>query len=194
MNEALSGSKNRKAQIKILKDFLKKDIITKWVLQSFDDNLTPATNEAVNKCIDVLFQFIESRILDFKGMYRIIETHRQFMTDSQYLTLINLSERIVRDFLKIEELESKERYYQQETEFILLQGYILNERYIISFPDNPDCEDEEWVISEFRTGKNNIIRPVNGFKIKKNGEPYAKAQYISLGRHDESFMLTRVSF
>lgn len=192
MNEGLNSSNNRKAEIKIRKDFLTRENISQWMMRSYDDVSNPATIEAINKCIDVLFQFINTKNLDFAGMHNIFEAHRQFMTDSEYLTFINNSERIVRDFLRMEELESKERYYSLETEFILNKGFVLNERYIISFPDSPELPDEEWVISEFATGRNNVIRPVHGFKIKNNGDPYARAQYISMPR-DNNYTITRVN-
>ncbi|GAB6119596.1 hypothetical protein [Dysgonomonas termitidis] len=191
MNEGSDQSRRRIAEIKNLREFLTKESVTKWMMRPFENNLNPGTAGAIGKCIDTLFRSIGSRILDFEGMYKIFGEQRQSMSGSEYLTFIHSSEEIIRDFLKIEELESKERYYKLETEFIRKQGYVLNERYVIRFPENPGSPDEEWVVSEFRTGRDNRIRPVHGFKIKKNGEPYARAQYIYLGS-DDNCTLTRI--
>ncbi|MDR1715399.1 MAG: hypothetical protein LBS20_06105 [Prevotella sp.] len=191
MNEGSDQSGRRIAEIKNLREFLTKASVTKWMMRSFENSLNPDTAGAIGKCIDALFSTIDSGILDFEGMYRIFGEQGRFMSGSEYLTFIHSSEEIIRDFLKIEELESKERYYKLEMEFIREQGYALNERYIISFPENPGRPDEEWVVSEFRTGRNNRIRPVHGFKIKKNGEPYARAQYIYLGSDDNCTLTKR---
>lgn len=190
MNEGLNRSNNRKAEIKHLREFLTKESITRWIKSSFGGNLRPEKIEEIGFSIDVMLQAINSRSFDFSVIDKTYEAHRPYMSGSELLTFKQLSERIVRDYLKIEELESYERYYQQETEFIKEQGYALNERYIISFPDNPSRQAEEWVISEFATGRNNSIRPVNGFKIKKDGNSYARAQYISMGR-DENYTITK---
>lgn len=191
MNDALNQSNRRQAEIRRLTESLKIENVTRCFFNRYKGNTSPVLIKAINDCIDTLCLFLNNKVLDFAGMLWLFEPHQALLTEGDYLTLLTLTEEVIQEFLRVEQLRSKERIYEIETAYIASQGYELDQRYIISFPENPNKPDEEWFVTEFGIYGNNTIRPRNGCKIKKNGEPYAQACYISLP-HDENIIITKV--
>lgn len=190
MNENQDNSRMRIAEIKMLHERIDTQIVAKWLSRQFEKCEDKDKLKALEVCIEALNKDISDKTFDLCGFYKILNQNRGFFTAKERICLIQEAETIIRDAIKIEELTSKERVFEAETKYIAEQGYILNERYLISYPNHPEIQPEERVITEFRIYGAGEIHPVHGCKIKKDGTPYAKAQYISIKSKVE-FVITK---
>lgn len=188
MNNQLYIASRRQDDMKRLNESLERlGESVKWLYEDIVDTEIIASFES---CNSALYDDVYNHVLDLQGFYSTLETEGKILSSVQRMQLMNIAERTIGDLLKLIQLESKERIYLAEMKYIEDKGYIINERYRICFPDKTQ-PDEEWVVTEFGVGWDGSIYPVHGCKIKKNGDPYKQAQFISLNRRDD-YSLTRV--
>lgn len=180
MNDHQDNSRRRIAEIKMLRKEVDLEFVTKWLSRLFEKCVETEKLKALRVCIEALNKVTYEKVFDLGEFYKILNHNRIFFSEQEQICLIQEAESIFRKVINIEELKSSERVYEAETKYIAEQGYVLNQRYIISYPNNPEIQSEEWVVTEFRVYGNGKIHPVHGCKIKKDGTPYAKAQYISI--------------
>lgn len=190
MNVNQDNSRRRIADMKMLQESTQADTVVRLLSRQFQKNEDLDKQKALNACIEALNKDIKDKVFDLSGFYKILNDNSTFFCENEQISFIQEAESIIRGAIKIEIVKSNERVYQAETEYIAEQGYVLNERYIISLPNNPEVQSEEWVVTEFRVSEKGRINPVHGCKIKKDGSPYAKAQYISLDSRKE-FIITK---
>lgn len=190
MNDHQDNSRRRIAEIKMLKERIDPETVAKCLSRQFEKCEDLDKKKALSLCFEALNKDVTDKVFDLCEFYNILNHHRIFFSEQEQICLIEDAESIIRDAITIEELQSRERVFEAETEFIAEQGYALNERYIISYPNNPEIQSEEWVVTEFRVYRNGKIHPVHGCKIKKDDTPYAKAQYISIKSKVE-FVITK---
>lgn len=179
MNENQDNSRRRIAEIKMLSQQIDAGCVTKWLSRTFEKCEDKNKQKALKVCTDALIKDITDKAFGLCGFYKILNHNRAFFTEKEQICLIQDAETIIRDAIKIEELTSRERVFEAETRYIAGQGYVLNERYLISYPNNPEIQPEERVITEFRIYGAGEIHPVHGCKIKKDGSPYARAECIN---------------
>ncbi|MBF0648737.1 hypothetical protein IR083_07885 [Dysgonomonas sp. GY75] len=191
MNEEADRSRRRTGEIERLKQSLGEDTVAGIISGQLQEGIYPETSKAVEACINALNRDIHDKIFDLSGFYHVLNEYNSLLSPAEQISIKRSAESIIRDAIKIEDLESRERVYQAEAGYIANRGYELNRRYLISFPGNPQKQPGEWVVTEFRVYRHGEIHPVHGCRIKINGTPYAKAQYISLNA-DEKFTLTRI--
>lgn len=172
MNDAQVSSQRRQHEISMCIIMTSDENIRKWITRRHENNTCEKSLQAIKACSEILVAFIQSKATDVDKLYEQYAVHRPNMTESEYLTLVTDTEDIIRKRLAVLRDESKERVYQQETEYIAANGYKLDKKYIISFPDTPTRADETWIVTAYRVGENNRIIPDTGKKMKKDGTPY----------------------
>ncbi|WP_194205037.1 hypothetical protein [Dysgonomonas sp. GY617] len=180
MNDHQDNSRRRIAEIKVLQERIEPDTVATCLARQFQECEGLEKQKALNICIDALNHDINDKVFDLGGFYKFLNHYRILFSKGEQICLIEEAESIIRDAITIEELKSRERVFEAETKYIAEQGYVLNQRYNISYPGNPEDQSQEWVVTEFRVYGSGKIHPVHGCKIKKDGIPYAKARYISI--------------
>lgn len=188
MNNQLYMASRRRDEMKRLNESLERlGESVKWLYEDIVDTEIIASFES---CKNALYDDINNHVLDLQGFYSTLESESKTLSPSHKIQLIDTAESVIADLLRFTRLESDERKYIAEMKYIEDEGYVINERYRLSFPDKTQ-PDEDWVVTEFRVGGGGSIYPVHGCKIRKNGVPYKQAQYISTGSRDD-YSITRV--
>lgn len=175
MNEQLVNAKRRKEEMERLRESLEN--IGERIKMLYKDITDTEIIDAFESCNDALDENIYNHVLDLQDFYFSLD---EPLSPTHKIQLINIAENTVQDLLRLIQLESDERKYEAEMEYIEEQGYSVNKLYRINYSDRYR-PDEIWLITEFRVTSDGHIYPVHGCKIKNNGEPYKKAQYIPTG-------------
>jgi hypothetical protein len=191
MNEREDQSRRRNEEIKRRMTTQNEEYVNNWLLHNFKDCQDENKLKAVQDCAGALSKDMQNKVFSLSGFYKTLECAKGIFTSQELVKVIFDAEDLIRDTIQIEELVSKERQYNAEKECIASAGYVENELYIISYPNNFGIEPRKWLVTEFGVYGNGAPRPVRGCPMKKDGKPYNKAQYISLER-DEDFVIERV--
>jgi hypothetical protein len=192
MNVKENSSRQRKERIERIKKSLDEECIRNWLFRAYKTCEDQTKIDAVNNCIDSLCKDICNKDFNLSGFYKAIAAHKERLSGQERLILTYVAEHICCDTIELEELQSKERVYEAELVLIAEEGYAVDELYIISYPDKPEIELEKWLVTEFGVYGDGIVRPIHGCKMKKDGTPSRKAQYISIGR-SLVFLVERVN-
>jgi hypothetical protein len=178
MNVKENSSRRRIEKIERIKESLKDECIRSWLIGVLGIRDDKTKTDAVNNCIDSLVKDIRNKNYSLHEFYKSIAIYREKFTGKERFVLTHYAEQTGYDAIELEELQSKERSYRIELEMIAEGGYMVNELYILSYPDSSEIKPEKWLITEFGVYGKGEIRPVHGCKMKKDGTPSRKAQYI----------------
>jgi len=180
MNVKENLSRQRIEKIERIKESLKDECIRSWLIRVFGICDDKTKTDAVNNCIDSLVKDIRNKNYSLSEFYKAIAVDKEKFTNKEKFVLTHYAERVCDDAIELEELQSKERSYKAEFELIAKEGYTVNELYITSYPNNPEIKPEKWLITEFGVYGYGKIHPVHGCKMKKDGFPSRKAQYVGI--------------
>lgn len=180
MDESQYEQKLREQYIARCKKIIHHESITDWLSQPFRNCKDKDKIKALNACTEALLTDVIKLQLDLCSFYKVFEQNKSLFSSNEAFVLNRKAESIIRDTISLQNYLSEEREHHLDNAYIEQQGFKLNTRYIFTFPENPKLEPQEWIVTEFRAYDNGNIRAIRGHKIKTNGEPYARAQYISL--------------
>lgn len=188
MNDRIQNLKRREEDMKYRQYRLAPERLKDYLLSIVNKSNEENKIIAVQECVDALSNDLCNNCFSLNNFYKTLDTHKLILNRSEYIRLIYNAEDLVLDAIKNQENLTWKRRYIAENESIKDAGYEEGKIYIISYPNNPELKPEKWIITEFKIYGDGIIQPLHGCKMKKDGNPSRKAQFISMPR-DVKFKL-----